>query len=104
MSFTVEQRVAELGIRRALGAGATDILRITLGRGGLLAAFGVGLGLAGSIGLSSLLRGMLFAVGPFDPPTFAALSVVVTTVTLAAAFFPARRAMKVHPARALRVE
>jgi ABC-type antimicrobial peptide transport system permease subunit len=104
MSFTVEQRFGELGIRRAVGAESGHILRQVLGRGAVLTLLGVGLGLAGSVALSLFLRGMLFAVGPFDPPTFAGLSVVVTLVALTAAFLPALRAARVDPAVALRTD
>ncbi|HSR41510.1 MAG TPA: FtsX-like permease family protein, partial [Longimicrobiales bacterium] len=104
MSFTVEQRVGELGIRRAMGAGSADVLRSVLGRGAGLAAVGVGLGLAGSVALSLFLRGMLFAVEPLDPVTYAALPAVVLGVALLASFIPAHRATRVDPATALRVE
>lgn len=104
MSFTVEQRVNELGIRRAMGAGSGDILRVVLGRSLLLAGLGVGLGLIGSAVLSLSLRGMLFAVGPFDPVTFFLLSILVTAVALVAAYIPARRATKVHPSVALKAD
>lgn len=72
MSFSVEQRVNELGIRRALGGGTQDIFKIVLGRALLLASLGVGLGLLGSVALTRFLRGMLFDVGHFDPITFSA--------------------------------
>jgi ABC-type antimicrobial peptide transport system permease subunit len=104
MSFTVEQRVNEVGIRRAMGAGSGDILRVVLGRSLLLAGLGVGLGLIGSAALSFSLRGMLFAVGPFDPVTFFLLSILVTAVALLAAYVPARRATKVHPSVALEAD
>ena len=104
MSFSVEQRVNELGIRRALGAEPRDILRMVLRRGALLGVSGVVLGLAGSLALTGLLRGMLFAVGPFDPVTFAGLSGVVVLVVLLAALVPARRATRIDPAVALRAE
>ncbi len=104
MSFTVEQRVGELGIRRAMGARSADVLRAVLGRGALLAAVGIVLGLAGSVALSLLLRGMLFSVEPLDPLTNVGLPVVVMGVALLASFIPARRATRVDPMAALRVE
>ena len=104
MSFTVEQRVNELGIRRAMGAGSGDILRVVLGRSLVLSGVGVGLGLLGSAALSLSLRGMLFEVGPFDPGTFLLLSVLVTGIALLAAYIPARRATKVHPSVALKAD
>lgn len=104
MNFTVEQRVGEFGIRRAMGADSSHILKTVLRQGAILAAFGVTLGLAGSVAFSSFLRGLLFGIGPFDTVTFIVLSVVVTASTLLAAFLPARRATKVHPAEVLRAE
>jgi putative ABC transport system permease protein len=101
MSFTVEQRMNELGIRRAMGAGSGSILRAVLGRGAVLTLLGVGLGLAGSVALSLFLRGMLYSVGPFDLPTFAGLAAAVTLVALVSASLPARRATRVDPSVAL---
>ncbi len=104
MNFTVEQRVGEFGIRRAMGADSSHILKTVLRQGAVLAALGVTLGLAGSVAFSSFLRGLLFGIGPFDAVTFIVLSVVVVASTLLAAFVPARRATKVHPAVVLRAE
>jgi len=104
MSFSVEQRVNELGIRRALGGRTADILGMVLRRRLTLALAGTALGLAGSVGLTRLLQGMLFDVDPFDPLTFVALSVFVVGVAVLAAFLPARRATRVDPMIALRAE
>lgn len=104
MSFSVAQRVNEMGIRRALGGRSRDILGTVLRRGLMLALSGVGLGLLGAVALTRLLRGMLYAIGPFDPLTFVVLSVLVIGVTLLAAFLPARRATRVDPMVALRME
>ena len=104
MSFSVEQRVNELGIRRALGGNASDIMALVLRRGLTLALSGAALGLMGSVVLTRLLRGMLFDVDPFDPLTFGALSVFVVAVAMLAAFLPARRATRVDPMVALRAE
>jgi len=104
MNFTVEQRVGEFGIRRAMGAESSHILKTVLRQGAILAALGVALGLVGSVAFSSFLRGLLFGIGPFDAVTFVAISIVVTVSTLLAAFVPARRATKVHPATVLRAE
>lgn len=104
MSFTVEQRVGELGVRRAMGAVSGDILKTVLRRGVVLAAFGVVLGLAGSVALPLFLQGMLFAVGPFDPITFVGLSVAVMGVAMLAALIPALRALRVDPVVALKAE
>ena len=104
MSFSVEQRVNELGIRRALGGHTSDIMGMVLRRGLMLALAGVALGLIAAVGLTRLLRGMLFDVDPFDPLTFAALSVFVVAVAVVAAFLPARRATRIDPMVALRAE
>ena len=104
MSFSVEQRVGELGLRRALGGNSGDLLRMVLGRGAALAAMGIGIGLVGAIAATRLLRGMLYEVGPFDPGTFVALSLTVLVVAVLAAYLPARRATRVDPMVALRSE
>ena len=104
MSFSVEQRVNELGIRRALGGRTADILGMVLRRGLTLALAGTAFGLVGSAALTRLLQGMLIDIDPFDPLTFIALSVFVVGVALLAAFVPARRATRVDPMIALRVE
>jgi len=104
MSFSVGQRVSEFGIRRALGAEPRDILRMMLRRGAMLGVAGVGLGLAGSLALTGLLRGMLFGVDPFDAATFAGLSGLVIAVVLLAALVPARHATGLDPMLALRAE
>ncbi|MGI9627255.1 MAG: ABC transporter permease [Longimicrobiales bacterium] len=104
MSFSVEQRVSEIGIRRALGGESRDLLRMVLGRGVVLGFLGVAVGLVGSLVLTRLLQGMLFEVEPFDPITFVTLSGVVLTVAVLAALVPANRATKVDPLVALRAE
>ncbi len=104
MSFSVEQRVHELGIRRALGGQTQDILGMVLRRGLTLALAGAALGLVGSAALTRLLQGMLFDIDPFDPLTFVALSVFVVTVAMLAAYLPAKRATRVDPMVALRTE
>ena len=104
MSFSVEQRTNELGIRRALGGQAQDILAMVLRRTLTLALAGAGLGLMGSVALTRLLQGMLVDIQPFDPLTFGAVSVFVISVALLAAFFPALRATRIDPMVALRTE
>ncbi|NNF27085.1 MAG: ABC transporter permease, partial [Gemmatimonadetes bacterium] len=104
MSFSVEQRVGELGLRRALGGNSSDLLRMVLGKGAALAAMGIGIGLVGAVATTRLLEGMLYEVGPFDPATFAALSITVLLVAVVAAYIPARRATRVDPMVALRSE
>ncbi len=104
MSFSVESRVNEIGVRQALGGQAGDILRMVLRRGLTLALAGTLLGLVGSAALTRLLQGMLYGVGPFDPLTFLLLSAFVVAVAAAAALFPARRATRIDPIVALRID
>ncbi|MCG8455759.1 MAG: ABC transporter permease, partial [Holophagales bacterium] len=104
MSFSVERRIGELGIRRALGGQARDVLGMVMYRGWVLAASGVGIGLLGALALTRLLGGLLFGVGPLDPLTFVTLSAFVVLVTLLASLIPARRAMRVDPMSVLRAE
>jgi len=102
VSFSVEQRVGELGVRRALGGRSGDILAMVLREGAALALMGIVLGLAGAALLTRFLKGMLFGVEPTDPGTFAVLSVTVLVVAVVAALLPAVRAVRVDPAVALR--
>ncbi|GMV06418.1 MAG: hypothetical protein AMXMBFR53_26940 [Gemmatimonadota bacterium] len=102
ISFSVEQRVGELGVRRALGGRSGDILAMVLREGAALALAGIVLGLAGAALLTRFLQGMLFGVEPTDPRTFAGLAVAVLGVAALAALLPAVRAVRVDPAVALR--
>lgn len=104
VSFSVEQRVNEVGIRRALGGQTPDILGMVLRRALTLALAGAGLGLIGSMALTRLLQGMLFDIDPFDPLTFAAISVLVIAVAMLAALVPALRATRIDPMVALKIE
>jgi putative ABC transport system permease protein len=103
-AYTVTQRTHELGIRLALGAQVSDVLKLVLGEGMAVIGIGMVIGLAASFGLMRLMRSLLFGVGENDPLTFAAISLVLLFVALLACYLPARRATKVDPMIALRYE
>jgi len=104
ISYLVAQRTREIGLRMALGASSTDVLRMVLSHGGKLATVGVLIGLCASLALTRLMDAMLYGVSPTDPPTFITVAFLLTLVALAACYIPARRAIRVDPMEALRHE
>jgi putative ABC transport system permease protein len=104
ISYTVTQRTQELGVRVALGAQRADVLRLIVGHGALLGAAGVSIGLAGAFAVTRFLRTLLFGVTPFDPASFAGVSLLLSAIVLLASYVPARKAMKVDPVVALRYD
>ncbi|MEN3332446.1 MAG: hypothetical protein V7641_1811 [Blastocatellia bacterium] len=104
MSFVVNQRTREIGIRMALGAPQAAVVRMFLLQGLRLTAVGTALGIAGGIGISRLLASVLIDLSPFDPLAFGGVSIFLMSVALLAVFIPARRATRVDPMLALRHE
>jgi len=108
MSFSVNQRTQELGVRMALGADSRRILRMVLRQGSILTGVGLAIGLLITLGLAGVagagIQTVLFGVSPLDPLAYAAVATLIALVSLAASFVPARRATRVDPMIALRAE
>src|SRR5262247_684623 len=104
MAYSVAQRTREIGVRMALGARVTDVLRLVVRRGMMLSLAGVAIGVAASFGLTRLMETMLFNVSVTDPLTFVGIPLLLALVALLACLIPAWRAAKVDPMVALRTE
>jgi len=104
MSYAVNRRTHELGVRLALGASRREILRLVVGEGMALAAIGTAVGLMAALGLTRLMASLLYGVRPADPATLVAASLLLAGIALLACYIPAWRATKVDPLVALRYE
>ena len=102
VSYTVSQRTQEIGLRMAIGAAPTQVMRMVVGSGMKLALLGVVLGIVAALGLANLVASMLFGVTPFDPVSYGLTAAVLLTVAALACYLPARRAMRVDPIIAMR--
>ena len=102
VAFAVTRRTQEIGIRMALGAQRTDVLRMVVGQGFRLAAAGIVVGLAAAFAVTRYLESLLFGVSAMDPAALAFVSGVLLAVALIASYVPARRAMRLDPGSALR--
>ena len=104
LSYSTEQRAREIGLRMALGAQRSDVLRLIVGQGLKLVVIGVAIGLAAALALSRAMKSLLFGVTATDPLTFAGVALLLTIVALVACFIPARRAAMTDPMVSLRRE
>jgi putative ABC transport system permease protein len=104
LSYSVTQRTREIGIRMALGASKTEILKLIISKGMMLTAIGIVLGVAGAYALTRAVRSLLFGVGSLDLAIFVIVPMVFAVIAVFACFFPARRASQVDPLVALRSE
>ncbi len=103
-AYSVARRTSEIGIRVALGASGRAVIRQMVDQGMRPVLLGIGLGLAGALGLSRLMSGLLFGVEPSDPFTYAMVALVLAAAAIASCFIPALRALRVDPVTALREE
>jgi putative ABC transport system permease protein len=104
IAYSVAQRTHEIGVRMALGAAQSDVVRMVVRQGASLAAIGIVIGLVGAFALTRLLKTMLFGIGVTDALTFTAAPLGIMIVVLLATFVPALRATRVSPVVALRYE
>jgi ABC-type antimicrobial peptide transport system permease subunit len=104
MAYIVNQGTRELGIRMALGATQSHILRLVVRQGMMLALTGVAIGLVGAFALTRVMRSLLFGIGATDAATFTVISLVLILTALLASYIPARRAARIDPMISLRCE
>jgi predicted permease len=104
ISYVVGQRTREIGLRMALGAQRGDVMRMVIGQGAKMALLGLSLGVTGAFGLTRLMENELFGVSAHDPLTFGTVTLLLMVVALVACYIPARQAVRVDPAVALRCE
>jgi putative ABC transport system permease protein len=104
LAYLVVQRTPEIGIRMALGAQRAQVFVLILRKGLILTTIGITHGLAGAAAVTSVLQKMLFGITPLDPQTFIAVAVLFGVLTTCATYVPARRATRVDPMVALRME
>jgi putative ABC transport system permease protein len=104
LSYSVTQRTREIGLRMALGAQPSNVLRLVVREGMLVAAVGISAGIGGALAMSRLMSSLLFGVPPRDPGTLAIVAATLGGIALAACYIPARRAARVDPIVALRDE
>jgi predicted permease len=104
ISYLTTQRTHEIGIRVALGASASDVLRMIVGEGMRITLIGVVIGVSAALGLTRLIAKVIYGVSAYDPLTFFGVAILLSGVALLACYLPARRAMRVDPIIALRYE
>jgi ABC-type antimicrobial peptide transport system permease subunit len=104
MSYAVNRRTREIGIRMALGGAPADVLRLVVGQGMRLAIVGLSLGIVAALGSTRMMDKLLFGIRPNDPVTFVTITLLLVGVALLATWIPARRAVRTDPTTALRTE